>query len=38
MGTTGHPGTWSAGDWASDVIPHLAFGAGVAVTFDALSR
>jgi hypothetical protein len=29
------PAEWSARDWASDVVPHLAFGAGVVATFDA---
>jgi hypothetical protein len=32
----GDPRTWSAADWASDLIPHLVFGAGVVRTFDAL--
>jgi hypothetical protein len=36
MGTT-DPRAWSAADWASDVVPHLAFGWGVAVTYDALA-
>jgi hypothetical protein len=35
LGTT-DPRDWSAADWASDVIPHLAYGAGVVLTFDAL--
>lgn len=35
LGTT-DPGSWRPGDWAMDVVPHLAFGAGVVVTFDAL--
>ena len=35
MGTT-DPKSWSAEDWASDVVPHLAFGAGVVAAFDAL--
>lgn len=29
------PTTWSAQDWASDVIPHLAYGAVLAATFAA---
>ena len=33
-----HPRDWSAADWASDVVPHLAFGAGVVQAFDAASR
>ncbi len=37
LGTT-DPRDWSAGDWAMDVVPHLAFGAGVVTTFDALRR
>jgi hypothetical protein len=35
MGTT-DPRSWSPADWASDVVPHLAYGAGVVLTFDAL--
>lgn len=35
LGTT-DPRTWSAQDWAADVIPHLAYGAGVVLTYDAL--
>ena len=31
------PRDWSARDWASDVVPHLAFGAGVVATFDAFA-
>lgn len=31
------PREWSAADWASDVVPHLAFGAGVVLVHDALS-
>ena len=37
MGTT-DPRTWSAQDWLADVIPHLAFGAGVVATYDALEH
>jgi len=29
------PRTWSATDWASDVVPHLAYGAVVKTTMDA---
>jgi len=35
MGTA-DPRSWSPADWASDVVPHLAYGAGVVLTFDAL--
>jgi pimeloyl-ACP methyl ester carboxylesterase len=35
LGTT-DPRTWSATDWLSDIIPHLAYGAGVVLTYDAL--
>lgn len=37
MGTT-DPRSWSPADWLSDLVPHLAYGAGVALTFDALER
>ncbi|MEU6645128.1 hypothetical protein ABZ863_21550 [Saccharomonospora sp. NPDC046836] len=30
------PRTWSATDWLSDVLPHLAFGMVTAATFDAM--
>ncbi len=30
--------TWSAGDWLSDLVPHLAFGAVTAATLDALDH
>jgi hypothetical protein len=30
------PRSWSAGDWASDVIPHLVFGAVTAVVLHGL--
>jgi hypothetical protein len=30
------PRTWSATDWVSDVVPHLAYGAVVKATMDAL--
>jgi hypothetical protein len=32
------PRTWSATDWASDIIPHLAYGAVVKLTMDAFDR
>lgn len=32
------PTTWAAKDWASDVIPHLAYGAVVATVFEAVVR
>jgi hypothetical protein len=37
LGTT-DPRTWSPGAWAADAIPHLVYGAGVVLTFDALER
>jgi hypothetical protein len=37
MGTT-DPRSWSPQDWLADVIPHLAFGAGVVATYDALEH
>jgi hypothetical protein len=38
MAATGvtHPRTWSAADWARDVVPHLAYGAGVRWAMDRL--
>jgi hypothetical protein len=33
---TSDPRTWSAADWASDVVPHLAYGIAVAWALDAL--
>jgi hypothetical protein len=30
------PRTWSAADWISDLAPHLAYGAVVATTMDAV--
>lgn len=27
------PRSWSAGDWAADVVPHLAYGLVTAWTF-----
>jgi hypothetical protein len=32
------PRTWSATDWVSDVVPHLAYAAVVRTTMDALDR
>ena len=32
------PRTWSATDWVSDVVPHLAYGAMVKTTMDAFDR
>ena len=32
------PRTWSATDWASDVVPHLAYGVGVTTTLDAFDE
>ncbi|HYO34760.1 MAG TPA: hypothetical protein VER97_01700 [Geodermatophilus sp.] len=32
------PRTWSATDWASDIVPHLAYGAVVKTTLDAFDR
>ncbi len=29
------PRTWSATDWTSDIVPHLAYGAVVKTTMDA---
>ncbi|MEP7378401.1 MAG: hypothetical protein ABI725_02450, partial [Chloroflexota bacterium] len=29
------PRDWSATDWASDVLPHMAFGMVTAITFEA---
>jgi hypothetical protein len=29
------PRSWSAADWASDVVPHLAYGAVLTATMDA---
>jgi hypothetical protein len=33
-----NPRTWSATDWVSDVVPHLAYGAVTAMTYAALGR
>ncbi|SDC19483.1 hypothetical protein SAMN05660690_0877 [Geodermatophilus telluris] len=32
------PRSWSATDWASDLVPHLAYGAVVKTTMDAFDR
>jgi hypothetical protein len=32
------PRTWSAADWISDVVPHLAYAAVVTTTMSALDR
>jgi hypothetical protein len=32
------PRTWSATDWISDVVPHLAYAAVVTTTMDAFDR
>jgi hypothetical protein len=32
------PRTWSATDWLSDVVPHLAYGAVLKTTMDAFDR
>ncbi|MER7008840.1 hypothetical protein ABT297_38155 [Dactylosporangium sp. NPDC000555] len=32
------PRTWSAKDWVSDAVPHLAYGAVTATVLDALTR
>jgi len=32
------PRTWSATDWASDVVPHLAYGLVTAAAYAALRR
>ena len=32
------PRTWSVTDWASDIVPHLAYGAVVKTTMDAFDR
>jgi hypothetical protein len=35
LGTT-DPRSWSAADWAADVVPHLGYGAGVHLALRAL--
>jgi hypothetical protein len=30
------PRDWSAADWLADVVPHLAYGAGLVAAYDAL--
>jgi hypothetical protein len=32
------PRTWTAEDWAADLVPHLAYGAVTAITYDRLTR
>jgi hypothetical protein len=32
------PRTWSATDWISDIVPHLAYGAVVKATMEAFDR
>jgi len=32
------PRTWSTTDWASDLVPHLAYGVVVTTTMDAFDR
>ena len=32
------PRTWSAGDWASDIVPHLAYGAATHAALTAFER
>ncbi|MGK5170069.1 hypothetical protein [Geodermatophilus sp. CPCC 205761] len=32
------PRTWSATDWVSDLVPHVAYGAVVTTTLDAFDR
>jgi hypothetical protein len=31
------PSTWSPQDWASDIVPHVAYGAGTVGALDAMS-
>lgn len=37
MGIT-KPTTWTASDWLSDLVPHLAYGFATAAAFEALSN
>ncbi|HET8756028.1 MAG TPA: hypothetical protein VFM58_08465 [Solirubrobacteraceae bacterium] len=37
LGTT-DPRTWTPQAWAADLVPHLAFGVGVVVAYDALNH
>jgi hypothetical protein len=32
------PRTWTAKDWLADLVPHLAYGAVTAITYDRLTR
>ncbi len=35
LGVT-EPGSWPASSWASDIVPHLAYGIATALAFDAI--
>lgn len=35
---TTDPRSWSVSDWISDLVPHLAYGAGAVFTYDALDQ
>jgi hypothetical protein len=37
-GGVSHPRDWSRADWARDVVPHLAYGAGVRWAMDRVDR
>jgi hypothetical protein len=37
LGTT-DPREWDATSWAADLLPHLAYGIGAVLTYDALAR
>ena len=37
LGTT-DPRAWTPDAWLADIVPHIAFGAGVVATYDALER
>jgi hypothetical protein len=32
------PGDWAAADWASDIVPHLGYGAAAYATLTALDN
>jgi hypothetical protein len=36
LGTT-DPSSWAAKDWAADIVPHLAYGAGLVASYDAMT-
>jgi hypothetical protein len=36
LGVT-HPRTWGAAGWASDLLPHLAYGLAAASVYEALA-